>query len=442
MNSLFHSATHREVLWLAWPIILSNLSVPLLGAVDTAVVGHLPGPQYLGAVAIGAMIFSFLYWGFGFLRMGTTGFVAQAAGAENSDEIRTVLARALILGGGLAVLILLCQVPVLAAALYLVEGSEAVEAGATAYFSIRVWGAPAVLANYAFLGFFIGLGNTRAALMTQVFMNAVNICLDLIFVLGLDMGVPGVAFATVLAEYSAVLLGAYLVRRELLMIGGRWLKQAILSLSDMKQLLAVNLDIFVRTILLIFSFAYFTAQAAKMGEETLAAMAVLMNFVHFLSFGLDGFAHAAEGLVGRAVGRGQPDRLNQVVGISSFWAGAVALLYAGIYAVFGPDFINLLTSVSGVRDVANDYLIWVVVMPLVAVWPYQLDGVFIGAMQSREMRNGMILSFAAYFAALHVFSSFWGAHGLWAGLVVFMVMRGLTLTWVYPRVLKRARGMA
>ncbi|MBL4907411.1 MAG: MATE family efflux transporter, partial [Sneathiella sp.] len=378
MSVFFTASAHREVWHRAWPIILANLSVPLLGAVDTAVIGHLSSPAYLGAVAIGAMIFSFLYWGFGFLRMGTTGFVAQAAGAKDADGIRTVLAQSVLIGIGGAFFLIMLQVPAIETALYLIDSTSEVEQGASTYFSYRIWGAPAVLVNYAFLGFFIGLGKTRAALIMQIFMNLVNISLDLVFVLILDMKIPGVALATMIAEYSAIFVGVFLVRKELYRLGGQWLLDAIFSLSGFRKLISVNLDIFIRTILLIFALAYFTAEAAKQGEDILAATAVLMNFMHFLSFGLDGFAQAAEGLVGEAVGARQSRKLDEVVMITSVWALIVALLYALIYGLFGDQFISILTNIESVRAAANIYLPWLILMPLVAVWSYQLDGIFIG----------------------------------------------------------------
>ncbi len=428
--------SYREVLILAWPVILSNLSVPLLGAVDTAVIGHLPDPANLGAVAIGAMIFSFLYWGFGFLRMGTTGFISQANGAGDYTEVRAILARALLLGVLIAGVILLFQTPVLAIALGLVETSSMVERGATQYFQIRVLGAPAALANYCLLGVFIGLGKTQMALVTQIFMNSLNIILDLVFVLGLDMGVSGVALATVIAEYSAVALGIVIILMYLREFEGQWAREEILSLPKFFGLMRVNRDIFIRTILLIFAFAYFTATAAKLGDETLAAVAVAMNFMHFLAFGLDGFAHAAESMVGNAIGAKRPDRLKDVVVSSTVLATIVALGYALIYGMLGAEIIDLLTNIEGVRITAYDYLPWLIVMPLFAVWSYQLDGIFIGAMKTKEMRNGMIASFVAYFGAMLLLSGYNGADGMWIAMLIFMTARAVTLAIYYPCIRK------
>lgn len=438
LKHFFSRPSHGEVWRLAWPIILSNSSVPLLGAVDTAVVGHLPDAHYIGAVAIGAMMFSFLYWGFGFLRMGTTGFVAQAAGQQDPDEIRAVIGRALLLSLIISVFVLALQGVVLWIAVTLIDSSAAVEGGASDYFTIRVWGAPAVLANYALMGFFIGTKNTRAALMIQIFMNGMNIVLDLVFVLGFGWDVKGVAAATLISEVSACVFAAYLMRRYLVRLGGTWYRSTLFAGSKLTQLLRVNFDIFVRSILLIFAFAYFTAQAASKGDTTLAAVAVLMNFMHIMAYGLDGFAFATEGMVGSALGAKKAKLLREIVMVSSFWALVVAVIYALVYALFGPFLINLLTSIPEVRAEANDFLPWMMVAPLISIWSYQLDGIFIGAVQSKEMRNGMIISFVLYMIAMQVFDGFWGADGLWAALMLFMATRGVTLALVYPRVERRA----
>lgn len=438
ITSFFSRPTHGEVWRLAWPIILSNSSVPLLGAVDTAVVGHLPEAHYIGSVAIGALMFSFLYWGFGFLRMGTTGFIAQATGRQDANEVRSVLARAVLLSLILSLVVLIFQPLVLWIALDFIEGSAAVEAGAAEYFSIRIWSAPAVLINYGLMGFFIGTKNTKATLVVQIFMNGLNIILDLLFVIGLGWAVSGVAAATAIAEISALLLGLYLVRRQLRLLGGKWQKAAILSVNKMLRLLSVNLDIFIRTILLIFAFAYFTAEAASKGDVTLAAIAILMNFMHFMAYGLDGFAFATEGMVGAALGAKQPKQLREIVVVSSFWALVVATIYALVYWIFGPSIINLLTSIPEVRAHANEFLPWLIVAPLISIWSYQMDGIFIGAVQSKEMRNGMIISFITYMIAIHIFDDFWGPDGLWAALMLYMAVRGVTLALVYPRVERAA----
>ena len=443
MTSFFGLPLHSysKIIHLAWPVILANLSTPLLGAVDTAVIGHLPDPSYLGSVAIGAMIFSFIYWGFGFLRMGTTGFVAQASGAGDIQEVKLSVSRAVLVAMGLSAFILVVQVPLIQFALNMVESSSAVEEGARTYFDIRVWGAPAALINYCLIGTFIGLGKTKLALITQIFMNSINIILDIIFVVVLDMKVPGVAMATVISEYSAIGVGAVLLLNHLKKAEGVLLISEIWNLSALRKMIAVNGDIFLRTILLIFAFAFFTTRAALQGDVVLAATAVLMNFLHFLAFGLDGFAHAAESLVGQSTGSKDISALDEAVKASSVLAVLVAILYAVIYWLAGESIVNLLTGIEDVRVISYQYLGWMAVMPLLAVWSFQLDGIFIGAMRTKEMRNGMVVSFAAYMAAILLLPQYMGVDGLFAGLCVFMIARAVTLVMVYGRVRGAVAGL-
>jgi multidrug resistance protein, MATE family len=425
------TVTHKSVWRLAGPIILANLSVPLLGAVDTAVIGHLPDPAYLGGVAVGAVIFGFIYWGFGFLRMGTTGLVAQAAGAGRTDEARLVLLRALAIALGFGIALWALQVPIFWTARTLFDASAEVEAQAGLYFHVRVWSAPAALANYALIGWFIGMRNTRAALVLQLWMNGLNIVLAVTFVIGLGWGVAGVATATMLSEYAAVGGALVLLHRQLLRIppGARLFERA-----QVMRLLTLNLDIFIRTLCLITAFALFTREGAGFGDTLLAANAVLMQFQHFLSFGLDGFAHAAEALVGTALGARDRASLRAAVRISGQWALIVAVAYVALYAALGLPIIALLTDIPEVRATAQDYLPWLIVSPLVSVWSYMLDGVFIGATRTRDMRNAMLLSFAIYLAALLALKPMLGNHGLWAALMVFMIARAITLALRYPRV--------
>lgn len=425
---------HRRVWSLAWPIILSNMSVPLVGAVDTAVMGHLPDPAYIGAVAIGAVIFSFLYWGFGFLRMGTTGFVAQAHGAKDAVEVRASLGRSLLLAAALGGAVLALHVPIGALALRLLEGTPQVEALAAIYYGIRVWSAPAALANYTLLGFFIGVQNTRTALVLQLALNGTNVLLDLLFVVVLGWGVKGVAFASLIAEYGAAALGLAAASAHLRRLGGHWQRNRLLDGARLRALVHVNLNIFVRTLCLIFAFAWFTNTGARLGEVVLAANAVLMQLQMFLSYGLDGFAHAAEALAGGAYGAGDRTAFRSAVRVSTLWAFLVATLYAALFAGAGPLIVQAMTSIDAVRGTALEYLPWLVASPLLSVWSFQLDGVFIGATHPVEMRNGMLLSLTAYLVATHLLLPLWGNHGLWLALMVFMVARALTLALWFPRI--------
>ncbi|MBT7953674.1 MAG: MATE family efflux transporter [Rhodospirillaceae bacterium] len=438
-NNLFSASTslierHRQVFRLALPIIVANLSVPLLGAVDTAVMGHLEHAHFLGAVAVGATIIHFIYWGFGFLRMGTTGLTAQAFGANQTSEVRANFQRAALLGVVIGMALWALQYPIINFALHLFDASETVENLARSYFQIRIWSAPAVLVNYCLIGWFIGVHNTRFTLILQVWMNCINIILDLVFVVGFGWGVEGVAIATVIAEVSAVILGLYLYRTQIQKIDKSGKKSDLLNFDKLRRMISVNTDIFIRTFCLIFAFTYFAAEAAKFGDEVLAANAVLLQFMHFMAFGLDGFAQAAEALVGSALGAKDRFTFREAVKTSTIWALIVSLAFTLVYWALGTLIIDLLTDLEEVRIAAKDALTWPIILPVIAVWPYMLDGIFIGATRSAEMRNGMIISLVVFIAAVLVLKAEYGYHGLWFALTLFMVVRGVTLGVVYPRI--------
>ena len=429
------SAEHHRAVWrLSVPIMLSNLSVPLLGAVDTAVVGHLPEPHHLGAVALGSMVFNFIYWGFGFLRMGTAGLTAQAHGAGHSDEVRAAVARGLMIAGAIAIVTVAAQGLIVFAVFDLVEASADVETSARVYVLTRIWGAPAALSIYVVLGWFLGLQNTRATLYVQLWMNGLNIVLDVAFVVGLGWGVFGVALATVIAEFAGLALALWLMRDALRRIAGRLDWDLVWSRRRIRLTLGLNVDIFVRTVCLVFGFAYFTAEGARFGDVVLAANAVLMNFQLFMAHALDGFAHAAQAMVGRAVGAADRAELRAAIRVSSFWAAVTAALFVLVYAVAGEGIVALLTGIEDVRIAAAEYLPWAAAMPALSVAAFQFDGIFLGATLGRQMRNMMIVSVAVYLVLCAVLIPLWGNHGLWFALAAFMALRGLTLGAVYPAV--------
>ncbi len=423
--------SHRRVWTLAGPIILANVSVPLVGAVDTAVVGHLPGPEAIGAVALGALIFSFLYWGFGFLRMGTTGFVAQAFGAGDWQAVGDTLLRSMLLALGFGGLTIALGWPITGFALDLLDSSAAVEGLAADYAHIRIWSAPAVLCTYAFTGVFIGLHDTRAALVLQLVVNLVNVVLDLLFVLAFGWGVDGVALASVIAEYTALGLGFYLLRHRLREAVAGYDRARLLERAALAQLFAANANIFVRTLCLLFGFSYFTAMGAKQGEVILAANAILMHLQSFVAHGLDGFAHAVEAMAGSAYGAGRQDRFRRAVYLTSLWGVVVALLAGAVYAILGEYIVGLFTSIDAVVTTALVYLPWMIAAPLVSVWSFQLDGIFIGTGHTRAMRNAMLVSLAAYLAFLEWSLPAYGNHGLFLGLMAFMLFRAATLLFYF-----------
>jgi MATE family multidrug resistance protein len=423
--------THRSILAIAVPIMISNLSTPLLGVVDTGVIGQTPDASLIGAVALGALIFNFVFWAFGFLRMGTTGLTAQAFGADNAHEIRASIGRALLIAAVVGVCLILLQWPIRQLAFWLLEGSERVEQLAQSYFDIRIWAAPATLANYALLGWFIGLGKARIALLLQLVLNVSNMLLDAWLVLGLDMGVRGVATGTVIAEYLAAAVGLLVAAQHLHLIGGKWEAARLLEPARIARTIAVNRDIMIRSLSLIFVFSWFIAQGAKFGETVLAANAVLMHFVAVSAYFLDGFAFAAEALVGRAVGAAHRAGLTQASRMTTWWAGGVALFATLILVLFGSTFIDILTVEPGVRSTARQFLPWAAMAPLFGVWAFQLDGIFIGATRSADMRNAMLMSAAIFMVAWYLLRPL-GNEGLWAALYVHYAARTFTLLYYYP----------
>ena len=432
---------NRKTWHLAGPIMISNVSVPLLGAVDTAVMGRLPGPHYLGAVAVGALVFSFVYAGLNFLRMGTTGLTAQSYGAQDPDQLRAWLARAGILAIGLGVALIALQVPVIAGALVVIAPSDQVAPLTESYFLIRIWSAPATLMNFAILGWFFGVQNARAALVTQVAMNGVNIILDLWFVIVLGWGVEGVAWATLISEVSASVLGCYLVARILRTIGGRWNIRRAINRDRIRRMLRVNGDIFVRSLCLQVSFVAFTAVAARMGDLVLAANAVLLNFVMLASYALDGFANAVEALTGEAVGARNRVEFRAAVVATGRWALIFAAGFTTIFLAFGGVFIDILSAVPEVRIAAREYLVWAALVPAVGVWSFQLDGIYIGSPRTVDMRNGMIISMAVFAIFAAALVPIYANHGLWLAFWIFMATRAATLGLWYPRLERSVDGV-
>ncbi|MFB9865997.1 MATE family efflux transporter [Vreelandella sulfidaeris] len=415
---------------LAWPIILSNITVPLLGLVDTAVVGHLPDSRFLAGVTLGATLFSFLYWGFGFLRMGTTGLVAQAMGRDSDSDVRNLLGQSLIMAVVIGTLLIVFASPLISLGLWLLEGSDVATDIAWEYAHIRIWSAPAVLANYAILGWFLGQQNARVTLMILLLTNSVNIVLDVWFVVALEMTSNGVAWASVIADYSALAFGSALVVRQVAKLDGRFLRERLLALPAYAALLNVNANLFVRTLGLLFAMAFFTSQGARQGDTVLAANAVLLQFIMLTSYALDGFAHAAESLVGRAYGRKDWHEFADTVRAAMRFSLWTALAATVVFAFGGNALIALLTGLENVRATAAHYLPWMVAMPLIAVWSYLLDGVFIGTTAVREMRNSIFIGLAVYLPVWWL-SQGLGNHGLWLAFMLFTLVRSAVLIYYY-----------
>jgi MATE family, multidrug efflux pump len=424
---------NRDVWRIAAPMILSNVSVPLLGMVDTGVTGHLDSAVYLGAVAIGSTIFGFLYTGMNFLRMGTTGLAAQQFGAGDNDGLRVSLGQAVIVAILIGLALIALQLPVGRLAMDLIGAQADVRSFALTYFSIRIWSAPGTLCNFALIGWFLGLQNARIPLFIFLTINITNIALDLLFVVVLGMHVDGVALASVIAEYTGTLAGLGFAAHALAARTGHWPLARLLRLRAYAAFFSVNTSLFVRTMALMFTFAFVTAQGTRLGGLILAANAVLMNLQNLTAFGLDGFAHAAEALVGKAAGERRRAALEQAVHLCLRWSLIFAVGFCALYAVAGPILIRILTDLPEVRAAAGRYLPWLIVSPLVSVWSFLYDGVYVGVTRAREMRNIMVLSTVVVFLPAWYLLQGLGNHGLWLAFMLFMASRGVGMHVGYRR---------
>ncbi len=418
---------------IAAPMILSNISVPLLGMVDTGVTGHLENSVYLGAVAIGATIFTFIYMGMNFLRMGTTGIAAQSFGANDNDGLRASLGQALVVGLIIALALIALQIPLGQLALDLLGGDAETQTYAREYFLIRIWSAPGTLANYALIGWFIGLQNARIPLLIFLTINLSNIVLDLFFVVVLGMKVDGVALASVIAEYAGLAVGAAFTVAALRKRAGHWPLDRLTNAVAYQAFFSINANLFIRTMALMFTLSFVTAQSARLGGPILAANAVLLNFQHLTAFGLDGLAHAAEALVGKAIGEQRHDALVRSVNLTLKWSLIFAIGFTVLYLLAGPAIISILTDLQDVRETTLRYLPWMIASPLVCVWCFLYDGVYIGATRTRAMRSIMLFStFLVFLPAWYLLQPM-GNDGLWLAFLLFMASRGIGMHIGYQK---------
>jgi MATE family multidrug resistance protein len=432
--------THARVARIAVPVVLSNATVPLLGAVDTAVIGQLGQAAPLGAVGLGAVILATLYWAFGFLRMSTSGLAAQAEGAGDLPERSAVLLRALLVAGLAGFGLILLQGLLFWAAFAAAPASAEVEGLARTYLAIRIWGAPATIALYALTGWLIGVERTKGVLVLQLWQNGLNIVLDLWFVLGLGWGIEGVAVATLIAEVTGLMLALWLARDALT---PAVLRAGLARLGNrvaVARMFTASRDIMGRTILLQLSFTSFVFLGARFGDVTLAANQVLLQFLEITAYALDGFAISAETLVGQAVGARAAGEVRRASRICMQWGFGGAAVMALCFALTGGLIIDLMTTAPDVRIEARWYLWWLVAAPLIGVASWIYDGIFIGALQTREMLRAMMISVVVYAVALVVLIPTMRNHGLWAALMVLNITRGITMRAAYPKVLAKAEA--
>ncbi len=432
-STLFNRKLHHQVFFLALPMVLSNISVPLLGLVDAAVIGHLEHSWYLGGVAVGGTMISVTFWLLGFLRMATTGLSAQAFGAKDHTQQGRVLLQGLCMAWGFALLLLLVHKPIADIVMHFSDASSEVKRYAEQYFSIRIWGAPAALANLVLMGWLLGLQNAKVPMWLLIITNAANIVFDLLFVLGFEWKVQGAAAASVLADFTGLFIGMRFAWKEWQRLS---LPPVFVLLHDvvhgLGRFVRLNRDIFLRSLCLQAAFTFMTFQGASLGDDIVAANAVLMSFLMLISFAMDGFAYAIEAMVGKAVGEKNREQLLNAMWVTTFWSAVIALIISLFFGMQGEVIIQFISSIDAVQQQAAIYLPWLVVMPMVSMWCFLLDGVFIGATRGKEMRNSMFLASCTFFIVWGLAADF-GNHALWAAMISFMAMRGVTLAITFWR---------
>ena len=430
---------NKRILGLALPNIITNITIPLLGMVDMAIVGHLSA-AHIGAIAIGTQLFNLIYWNFGFLRMGTSGFTAQAFGAERWDEAVKILIRACTIALAIALLIIALQWPISLAVPYIFEGSNHVLNLALTYFFVRIWAAPATLGLYAIKGWFIGMQDSKTPMWIAIALNIINILASLIFVLVLEWDIFGVALGTVIANYSGLAMGLFFLRRKFRNFNPlssfrpslSSIKEALLW-NEMRRFFKVNSDIFLRTLCLSGVFTFITAASSHISDQILAVDALLLQFFTLFSYIMDGFAYAGESLVGRHIGARQKRHLKLAVRLLILWGLALTVVFTGLYASFGNQFLHIFTDKEDIIIAAGNYMGWVLAIPICGFAAFLFDGIFIGATATHTMRNAMFIATAAFFAVYYGLKHYYGAnideHAwnniLWIAFMVFLILRGL-----------------
>jgi MATE family multidrug resistance protein len=431
---------NKRILDLAIPNIISNISIPLLGIVDMTLMGHLESDTYIGAIALGSLIFNFIYWSLGFLRMGTSGFTAQAWGRRDLPETILVFSRAAFIAITMGLLLLILQGPIESLSFLVLKGETRVEELAMDYFRIRVWAAPAALAQFALLGFFLGMQNARLPMVVLVSTNLINIACSYLFVMQLDMGSNGVALGTVIAQYSGMIIALYFFRKYFSKLFKYWSLKATIQWKKLRHFLLINRDIFIRTMCLVVVFSIFTARSASSdlhseGEETILAVnSLLMQFFMFFSFLIDGFAHASEALTGKFIGAGDRRSLTRTITLLFLWGGGISLFFTLVYLLGGNALFRGLTNNTEVIENARPYFFWVVMVPVVSFTAFLWDGIFIGATAGPEMRNAMLISTLVIFFPVYILAGkLLGNHGLWLAFILFMIARGATMQLMAKR---------
>lgn len=423
---------NKEILRLALPSIIGNISVPLLSTVDVALMGSLT-TAHLGALGIATTIFNFIYWNFGFLRMGTTGLTAQAYGADNRLEISSVFWRALITALSIGALLVLLSQPIYNVAIQLMNVSAGASQYLQDYFFIRILAAPASIGLYALFGWYFGMQNAIYPVFISILLNMVNIAISLYLVKYQGWGIQGVAWGTVIAQYFGFCLALILLVFKFRPYLFRVDRQNVFQWSALSKFFRINRDIFIRTLCLTFAFAFFYSQSSEGGELILASTTILLQFLSWMAFGIDGFAYASESIVGKYKGAQDSGSVRKAIRYSFYWGGALAASYSLVYWIFGRDLISIFSSDGQLVDYTSDYLIWIVLLPLTAFVCYIWDGIFIGLTATTSMRNAMVFSLTIYLGSYYILSFLTIDLRLWLSLMIFMFVRGLAQTFLYTR---------
>lgn len=428
-----NKAMSAQVWALAWPMMLSSISTPLMGLVDAAVMGHLPDSRYLAAVAVGATLFSTLFWGVGFLKAGTTGMAAQAVGRKDAQALCNLLWQALLVGGGIGLIFIIFQNVILQVSLWVLAPPLESVNQYQAYFGIRIWGAPAALMMLVLIGWFVGNHNTRVPLYLTLTTNVLNAILNLVLVVGFGLKADGVAWGTLISEYFGLAVGGYFLAQALRQNGARTQWSAMFSAGAYRQFFAVNRDYFIRTLFLTGTFVFFTRQGALMGKDVLAANEILKTFLLIIALSLDGYAHAAEAIAGSAWAARRKDLFQACVRVVTLWAALTAMGLSVLFGLGGVLFLSVLTDLPSLLALSQEYLPWVVLLPLISVWSFVFDGIYVGMTQTRAMRNNMIFTVILVFLPMWFLAQPLGNHGLWLAMMGFFASRGLGLGWDFYR---------
>lgn len=425
---------NKNILRLAIPNIISNITVPLLSMVDMSIVGHLSLEVYIGAIATVSIIFNFMYWSFSFLRMGTSGFTAQAYGAENNREMSAILLRSLLIAFVAGILIIMFQNIIFDAAFKLIKASSDVRLYAGNYFHIYVWAAPAVLGMYAFSGWFVGMQDARTPMYIAIAVNIINISLSLIFVYVLNMNIEGVALGSTIAQVIGFLIAFAIWYFKYKSIRLHLDFKRLKDVSAFIPFFKVNSDIFLRTMLLIAVTTFFTSSSAKMGNTTLAANALLMQMFTLFSYIMDGFAYSAEALTGKYIGAKRQDVLQKLIRYLFLWGTILAVFFTCIYGLFTDQILQLLTNKADVIAACKEYQMWVLLVPVAGFSAFLWDGIFIGATASKQMRNSMFVAAACFFVIYYSLYNSWGNNALWFAFVIYLGMRGIMQAFLYRKI--------